>query len=138
MEPFKRTTTRRSSQAGPSNSFAEIVAKHGKTTTAREKAAARETSVSQPSAAEEPTPERKPKRIIVCCDGTWNNETFPTPLTNVSLLSRCILPFSGEGIPQVVLYQPGIGTGTSKLGNAVEGATGRGSLNVSQLIHGPG
>jgi len=120
MESSRRTTARRSSRAGPSNIFPEIVAESRKTGTAPAKQSKQESA---------------PKRIIVCCDGTWNNETFPTPLTNVSLLSRCILPFSVEGIPQVVLYQPGIGTGTSKLGNAVEGATGRGSLNASQLIH---
>jgi hypothetical protein len=70
------------------------------------------------------------KKITVCCDGTWNSENFPTPLTNVSLISRCITPFCEDGVPQIVYYLPGVGTGTSKLVNVVEGATGRGKLHL--------
>ncbi|CZR66807.1 uncharacterized protein PAC_16708 [Phialocephala subalpina] len=110
MQSSTPVTARLSSQAGPSDPFAEILAKSIET--GRPKQPVQKHALHK-------------KRIIVCCDGTWNSETFPTPLTNVSLLSRCILPFDDD-IPQVVLYQPGIGTGTSKIGNVVEGATGRG------------
>lgn len=112
MDSSKLATARKASQSGSLSTFAEIVA------LSKDKALGKVT---------EPDPDLK--RIIVCCDGTWNCEAFPTPLTNVSLLSRCIMP-SDAGITQVVFYQPGIGTGTSKLGNVVEGATGRGSLTI--------
>ena len=65
-------------------------------------------------------------KIIVCFDGTWNNESFAAPLTNVARISRCIKRYDLKGNRQVVYYQPGVGTGTSKPGNVVEGITGRG------------
>ncbi len=52
-------------------------------------------------------------KIIVCCDGTANSEymgNIVSPLTNVSRLSRCIVPQATEGNPQLVLYLPGVGT----------------------------
>lgn len=66
------------------------------------------------------------KRLVVCCDGTWNNSiNSNNSLTNVSRLARCI-ENEGEGVPQVVYYHPGIGSGTSAWSNRVDGATGRG------------
>lgn len=65
------------------------------------------------------------KKIIICCDGTWNSEERPH-LTNVSLISRCIEPVDSNGVPQVVYYIPGVGTSTSWLTNIWEGATGTG------------
>ena len=71
------------------------------------------------------------KKIIICCDGTWYSENFARPLTNVSRISRSIRPvYQGDvygDIAQVVYYQPGVGTGTSKAANLVEGVTGQGS-----------
>src|SRR5262249_30830121 len=50
------------------------------------------------------------RRLIICCDGTWN-----TPLqgreTNVVTLLRAIRPTSGDGIQQIVHYHLGVGTG---------------------------
>ncbi|KAK5049822.1 hypothetical protein LTR84_003940 [Exophiala bonariae] len=78
------------------------------------------------------------KRIIVCCDGTWNNAdgTGQIP-TNVAKLARCIdneaaVQQNGKDvlIKQIVYYQRGIGSVGGwlfgKLENAIEGATGRG------------
>ncbi|KAF5861013.1 hypothetical protein ETB97_000841 [Aspergillus alliaceus] len=73
------------------------------------------------------------KRLIVCCDGTWNSsiqDSFQPP-TNVTRLSRAI---SREGvtdeggvkkrISQIVYYQQGVGTGAllgDKLGGGAIG-----------------
>ncbi|KAB8067431.1 hypothetical protein BDV29DRAFT_163377 [Aspergillus leporis] len=80
------------------------------------------------------------KRLIVCCDGTWQNSTGDSfkPPTNVTRISRAI---SRDGvtlekgkkkrISQIVYYQKGVGTGAllgDKLGG---GAFGLGlSANV--------
>ncbi|MDX2229675.1 MAG: DUF2235 domain-containing protein [Leptolyngbyaceae cyanobacterium bins.349] len=48
------------------------------------------------------------KRLVVCCDGTWNQlSRFPT---NVVKLSQAVKPFDDKGIAQVVYYQRGLGT----------------------------
>jgi len=48
------------------------------------------------------------KRLVVCCDGTWNQlSNFPT---NVVKLSQTIKPIATDGIAQVLYYQPGLGT----------------------------
>jgi uncharacterized protein (DUF2235 family) len=67
------------------------------------------------------------RKLVICCDGTWNNSDISNlPLTNVARMTRCIKPFDHNGVPQIVYYQSGIGTGTSKISNVREGATGRG------------
>lgn len=68
------------------------------------------------------------KRLVVCCDGTWNDSvSTKSPLTNVSRISRCIKAVSDrDGVLQIVYYQTGVGTGTSKIGKNVDGAIGRG------------
>ncbi|EGG00763.1 uncharacterized protein MELLADRAFT_93032 [Melampsora larici-populina 98AG31] len=75
------------------------------------------------------------KRIIVCCDGTWQNglnANDPRQATNVLRLARSIFPEDRRTfppIPQVVHYQTGLGrlgtTGDPAL-NVAEGATGLG------------
>ncbi|KAF9890409.1 hypothetical protein FE257_006077 [Aspergillus nanangensis] len=79
------------------------------------------------------------KRLIVCCDGTWENATGDTfqPPTNVTRLSRAISRAGltvesgiNKRISQIVYYQKGVGTGLlgDKLGG---GAIGLGlSSNV--------
>ncbi|KAF6803849.1 peptidoglycan-binding domain-containing protein, partial [Colletotrichum sojae] len=54
-----------------------------------------------------------PKKIIVCCDGTWQNSTtgMRNIPSNVTRLSRSISKFDDNGIPQVVYYSAGVGTG---------------------------
>jgi uncharacterized protein (DUF2235 family) len=49
------------------------------------------------------------KRIVICCDGTWNrsDQAFAT---NVVKLRDALLPRSASGIRQAVYYQNGVGT----------------------------
>ena len=76
------------------------------------------------SANDSPLPK---KRIIVCCDGTWNDSVnSDSPLTNVSRISRLISAVDMYGMQQIVSYHTGIGSGTSKLGNIRDGMSGRG------------
>lgn len=76
---------------------------------------------------------RLQKRIIVCCDGTWNDgiKSAPNKVTNVLKLSRCIFPEDRRTFPptpQVVFYQAGLGTTDDLLLNFAQGATGVGIL----------
>ena len=81
-----------------------------------------------------------PKRLFVCCDGTWQDVVSTDyTLTNVARLSRCIKSVSSadDGTPifQIVYYQTRIGRGTSRVGRAVDGLTGRGKLTTSLCLH---
>lgn len=66
------------------------------------------------------------KRIVICADGTWNRpeqdlaKDFPT---NVLKLARAIQPLAGDGVPQQVFYDWGIGSYDDKL---IGGVTGHG------------
>ena len=66
-----------------------------------------------------------PKRIIIACDGTWDDDNYgmeqkgvlpwsqetAKPLSNVTRLCRSILPFdNADGKQQIVYYQAGIGS----------------------------
>jgi uncharacterized protein (DUF2235 family) len=67
------------------------------------------------------------KRIIVCCDGTWNNADTQTTDTNVAILARSIHANQETGgVLQVVLYLSGVGTSGLHLETMIEGATGFG------------
>ena len=50
------------------------------------------------------------KRIVICCDGTWNVPGQEHP-TNVVKTARAILPEAHDGTSQVVFYDAGVGTG---------------------------
>lgn len=55
------------------------------------------------------------KRLVVCCDGTWNKPDeekggYPVP-TNVVKLAYRIAKRGDNGIPQIVFYELGVGTG---------------------------
>lgn len=50
------------------------------------------------------------KRIAIFIDGTWNRPDAEHP-TNVVRLARCVQPYNSGGMPQVVLYSPGVGCG---------------------------
>lgn len=63
---------------------------------------------------------RPRKRLIVCCDGTWqaSDKTYGITPSNIAKLSRMIDredrdPEDDRVIPQVVYYQSGVGTGTA-------------------------
>jgi uncharacterized protein (DUF2235 family) len=51
------------------------------------------------------------KRLVVCCDGTWNDADAGAGYTNVSRLAWAIQPIDPrDGTVQVVFYQSGVGT----------------------------
>ena len=58
------------------------------------------------------------KRLVVCCDGTWNepdqevhdNPADETEPTNVLKVVRGLAPVDGGQAPQVVYYDTGVGT----------------------------
>jgi len=62
------------------------------------------------------------KRIVICCDGTWNTPEQPT---NVVKLLRSIKPFSDDGKHQVVFYDQGVGT-YNPVDKLIGGAFGKG------------
>ena len=64
------------------------------------------------------------KRLVVCCDGTWNRPDQKHP-TNVVKMSRAIAPKGADGTPQVVFYDRGVGTG-NLLDRLTGGAFGTG------------
>jgi uncharacterized protein (DUF2235 family) len=49
------------------------------------------------------------KRLVVCCDGTWNGLSGKYP-TNVLKLSQAIQTADAAEIPQLVYYEEGLGT----------------------------
>ena len=49
------------------------------------------------------------KRIIICCDGTWNTRDQRNK-TNVEKIKEAIAATSPDGVLQKKYYQPGVGT----------------------------
>jgi uncharacterized protein (DUF2235 family) len=74
-----------------------------------------------------------PKRLIVCCDGTWNDADSAAEFTNVVRIARAIKPIdsrAGLAIPQIVYYHSGVGT-SDAFDRVTGGAVGLGlSRNV--------
>jgi uncharacterized protein (DUF2235 family) len=60
------------------------------------------------------------KRLIVCCDGTWQDLESPYP-SNVVKLSQAVKPVATDGTPQIVFYDAGIGTESQKLSGGTAG-----------------
>jgi uncharacterized protein (DUF2235 family) len=69
------------------------------------------------------------KRLVICCDGTWNEPDQKAGgaacPTNVVKLAALVPPLDGE-IEQRVLYNPGIGSESTRLRRYIEGSTGLG------------
>lgn len=71
------------------------------------------------------------KRIVICADGTWNirdqvdEKTGKRRPTNVTKLARAVRPSSAAGVPQVVFYCDGVGTGRG-MDKLTGGAFGQG------------
>ncbi len=65
------------------------------------------------------------KRLVVCCDGTWNNADSRGAETNVARIARAVRGSSG-GTQQVTLYLRGVGSTGIALQKLVGGATGEG------------
>ncbi|KAF8542798.1 hypothetical protein BDD12DRAFT_727926 [Trichophaea hybrida] len=74
------------------------------------------------------------KRIIICCDGTWQNSdggVLEDP-TNITRITRALKSESSDGIAQIVYYQAGVGTGGA-IDKIIGGGTGDGlSENVRE------
>jgi len=74
--------------------------------------------------------QRQPRKLIICCDGTWNERDTPGAITNVAKMARAIRPIDDQGISQLVYYHPGVGTG-NRLDRMLGGGLGVGlSANV--------
>jgi uncharacterized protein (DUF2235 family) len=75
------------------------------------------------------------KRIVICCDGTWNSpdqcdENGPCP-TNVTNVALWIADQDDQGVRQLVFYDKGVGT--NRCTRALGGMFGYGlSKNVKQ------
>jgi uncharacterized protein (DUF2235 family) len=81
----------------------------------------------------EPVPGRR--RLIICCDGTWNSPLQQRE-TNVVALLRAIEPTGEPGhIPQIVHYHLGVGTGNF-LDRWVGGGAGVGLSNSVKACYG--
>ncbi len=66
------------------------------------------------------------KNLAIFCDGTWNYLDATEP-TNVAILSRSLRPQTEDGVRQVAIYLPGVGTRKEKAGmveTAVDRVTG--------------
>jgi uncharacterized protein (DUF2235 family) len=64
------------------------------------------------------------KRLVICCDGTWQS-LGRDRLTNVALAARAVSPRDADGNPQIVYYGAGVGVSLDKL-NLYQGAFGAG------------
>ena len=70
------------------------------------------------------------KKLIICCDGTWNQPNQKHP-TNVTKTARALAPADAEGGPQIVFYDPGVGSSGRAVARWVDGMLGSGlSQNV--------
>jgi uncharacterized protein (DUF2235 family) len=80
------------------------------------------------------------KRIVICCDGTWNNpdeakDGVPVP-TNVVKLAGSILRQADDGTEQLMYYNTGVGTEGSWLRRVIDGATGHGiARNIQEAYY---
>jgi uncharacterized protein (DUF2235 family) len=74
------------------------------------------------------------KRIIICCDGTWDDADSTADCTNVVRIARAVKPVDARTSPvilQIVYYHSGVGAGGDAFEHVVGGAIGCGlSRNV--------
>lgn len=72
----------------------------------------------------------QPRKLIVCCDGTWKKRDSPGAITNVAKMARAIRPVDDSGTPQLIYYHPGVGTG-NRIDQFIGGTMGVGlSSNI--------
>lgn len=71
-----------------------------------------------------------PKRLIICCDGTWMDSLGKKgayePPSNVTRIARVLRRTCSDGTPQIINYMAGVGTGTGTLDHLTGGAFGMG------------
>lgn len=79
------------------------------------------------------TVEPRPKRLIICCDGTWQSSVsgkrnIPSNVVRLArVIAKAGVDDDGKEWQQVVHYDPGVGTGNiSWIEQAREGGTGDG------------
>jgi uncharacterized protein (DUF2235 family) len=65
------------------------------------------------------------RRLVVCCDGTWDSADGGEAASNVIRMARSVKPVAANGAAQIVYYHPGVGTGNG-LDKLIGGATGVG------------
>ncbi|HET7689292.1 MAG TPA: DUF2235 domain-containing protein [Nocardioidaceae bacterium] len=73
---------------------------------------------------------RGTKRLVICCDGTWNRPDSPN-ITNIEKIARTVQtdPSSSGGIPQLVYYLSGVGGAGYETDRILGGAFGFGLFN---------
>ncbi|KAK9494981.1 hypothetical protein V1508DRAFT_411556 [Lipomyces doorenjongii] len=78
------------------------------------------------------------KRIILLCDGTWQDSLAQTHWypSNVSRMARAIKPVDSDGIAQVVYYHPGVGSDGGILGWFLGGTFGEGIVQQMKDVYG--
>lgn len=59
------------------------------------------------------------KRIVICCDGTWNRLDAAYP-TNVVKLAEAVASTSKDGTQQIVWYDEGVGTGNTAVARTLD------------------
>lgn len=72
------------------------------------------------------------KRLVICCDGTWNDLEMRY-ITNVGRLLQALLPegtSGGEPIDQVAYYDDGVGADAHGIGRWFQGGVGAGLDNI--------
>lgn len=102
----------------------------GSPTDSNEKVLADDLRATGENAQRQPT--YRPKRIIVCADGTWNKPTTKKgedASTNVWRLYELVKDRGEDGTPQLKYYHAGIGTTGSRLRRVFDGASGNGLSN---------
>ncbi|MDZ7827612.1 MAG: DUF2235 domain-containing protein [Gammaproteobacteria bacterium] len=63
------------------------------------------------------------KRLVICCDGTWNDLEMRY-ITNVGRLLQALLPegtSGGKPIDQVAYYDDGVGVDAGGIGKLFQG-----------------
>ena len=70
------------------------------------------------------------KRLVICCDGTWNTpdtkDGDAAAPSNVVKMARAVRPLDGDGNVQVSYYDEGVGSRGSLISRMWAGATGGG------------
>jgi uncharacterized protein (DUF2235 family) len=65
------------------------------------------------------------KRLVICCDGTWNKLGQPNP-TNVTKVKKAVAATDSAGTAQIAFHGDGVGTGTNLWDHFTGGAFGLG------------
>jgi uncharacterized protein (DUF2235 family) len=73
------------------------------------------------------------KRLVICCDGTWQRLASPFP-TNVERIAQAVKSQSSNGIAQVIYYHEGVGT-WNEIDKLLGGAFGIGIDQHIQLAY---